>query len=133
MQDVIMVPLYKVVPGKAWSEEVRIAATYTNSENLVNNEISLRQDLLTTRPSSKPSSECDEGLDSKDIFERGNVGETNLSDSLDIFQTLKKDISSAELFQGEDVLKYSDFRVIFLPPASPGTSLDRHIEDTWTQ
>ncbi|KAI3834693.1 hypothetical protein MKW92_007876 [Papaver armeniacum] len=69
---------------------VRVTATDTNSENLVNNEISLGQDLSTTRPSSKPRSECDEGLDSKDTSERGNVGETNLSDSLDIVQTLKK-------------------------------------------
>ncbi|KAI3904392.1 hypothetical protein MKW98_014572 [Papaver atlanticum] len=36
-------------------------------------------------------------------------------------------------FQGEDVLKYSDFRVMLPPPASPETSPDRHIEVTWTQ
>ncbi|KAI3841082.1 hypothetical protein MKX03_001276, partial [Papaver bracteatum] len=36
-------------------------------------------------------------------------------------------------FQGEDVLKYSNFWVMLLPPASPKTSPDRHIEDTWTQ
>ncbi|KAI3991006.1 hypothetical protein MKX01_026190 [Papaver californicum] len=69
---------------------VRVTATDANSENLGNNEISLGQDLPTTRPSSKPRSECGEGLDSKETFEKGKIGETHLSDSLDIVQTLKK-------------------------------------------
>ncbi|MCL7035306.1 hypothetical protein MKW94_025723 [Papaver nudicaule] len=68
---------------------VLVTAADANSENLGNNEMSLGEDL-STRPSSKLRSECVEGHDGKNTFERGKIGKTNLSDSLDVVQALKK-------------------------------------------